>query len=152
MEVDLGRCGEIIDSLPLFRSYGLGGDRLVTLIEQERRRADQRHQFLVARRDQRCLGLAWFVLRGAFDRSGYLRLIAVDPDALGVGIGRALMDELERRYLLPGGIVLLANADNLAAHQFYRKLGYYHVGVLPAYVGQGLDEWIFFKGPPAVSA
>ncbi len=93
-------------------------------------------------------GFAWFVRRGAFDRSGYLRLIAVDDRFLGRGAGQLLMAELERRHLARGGIVLLAAATNVGAHRFYERLGYRHVGELPDYVKPGLHERIYYKPPP----
>jgi len=94
------------------------------------------------------VGFAWFAKRGAFARSGYLRLIAVDPASRAAGIGRALMYYLENAYLRPNGILLLATDTNLEAHSFYQKLGYRKIGEIPDYVAPGLHEFIFHKPPP----
>jgi ribosomal protein S18 acetylase RimI-like enzyme len=93
-------------------------------------------------------GFVWFAKKGAFARSGYLRLIAVDPDAKASGTGRALLNHLEAEFLKPNGIFLLATDVNTEAHAFYTKLGYRKVGEIPDYVAPGLTEWIFHKPAP----
>jgi ribosomal protein S18 acetylase RimI-like enzyme len=139
-------CAAIVGRLELFRVYRYG--------EEAARRgltaalADGRADLLVALAPGAVVtGFAWFVPRGAFDRSGYLRLIAVDDRFQGQGVGQILMDELERRHLAAGGIVLLASAQNTAAHRFYERRGYRHVGELPDYVGSGLHERIYYRPP-----
>lgn len=83
--------------------------------------------------------------RGAFGRSAYLKLILVDPETAGRGVGRALIADLERRHLQRAGIVLLCTADNHPAQAFYERLGYRQVGRLDGYVFPELDELVFFK-------
>ncbi|MBK6850016.1 MAG: GNAT family N-acetyltransferase [Proteobacteria bacterium] len=142
-------CAAIVARTPLFASYGLSAASVARQLEAAL--DDPRSALLVvAAEGEPPLGVAWFVERGAFDRSGYLRLIAVAPERTRGGLGRALVAALEQRYLARGGIVLLAAHGNELAHRFYERLGYGHVGDLPAYVGSGLHERIYFKPQTAV--
>lgn len=138
-------CAAIVGALELFESYGFTPETALRLLTRalDESWADLR----VALDGDRVAGFAWFVPRGAFDRSGYLRLIAVDPAYQGQGVGQLLLGELERAHLQEGGIVLLASATNEAAHRFYERLGYRIVGTMPDYVRPGLDERVFFKPP-----
>jgi ribosomal protein S18 acetylase RimI-like enzyme len=152
----LDSCAAIVGRLQLFVPYGFTPEAASRLLATAlaNARADllvveaTRHDALAQQSDGAVAGFAWFVTRGAFDRSGYLRLIAVDDRYHGGGVGRMLMAELERRHLAQGGIVLLAAASNAAAHRFYERLGYQQVGELPDYVKPHLHERIYYKPPP----
>jgi ribosomal protein S18 acetylase RimI-like enzyme len=108
---------------------------------------DPESDLLIAKESGRVVGFAWVLLRGGFARSAYLRLIAVDRALKRRGVGRILMREMERRHLKPSGLILLTNATNKAAREFYESLGYRKVGVLRNYVKKGLTEIIYFKPP-----
>jgi ribosomal protein S18 acetylase RimI-like enzyme len=147
----LDACAAIVGRLQPFVPYGLDARLALRLLSAAL--TDARADLLVveatssAGGEPAVAGFAWFVRRGAFDRSGYLRLIAVDDRFHGNGAGRLLMAELERRHVAQGGIVLLAGAANASAHRFYERLGYQHVGELPDYVKPGLHERIYYKPP-----
>lgn len=141
---DLASCAAIVAQTSVFAAYGMSAEAVARQLAEAL--DDPRSAVLVAAAPADTpLAVAWFVERGAFDRSGYLRLIAVAPGRTRSGLGRALIAALEQRYLMRGGIVLLAAYDNALAHRFYEGLGYGHVGDLPAYVGSGLHERIYFK-------
>lgn len=142
----LPACAELVGRLPLFKQYGFSPAAAHRLLAAAI--ADQRAVVLGAVQGPDLLGFAWFVRRGGFDRSGYLRLIAVDSAQQGKGAGRALLGELERRHLEEGGILVLTEAENHAARRFYEGLGYRAVGEIPDYVKPGLTERIYFKPPP----
>ena len=150
----LDACAAIVGGLELFVPYGFDAGSARRLLSAAL--TDARAELLVveaspiaaAPGEPAVAGFAWFVTRGAFDRSGYLRLIAVGDRFHGRGAGRLLMAELERRHLAQGGIVLLAAAANPGAQRFYERLGYRHVGELPDYVKPGLHERIYYKPPP----
>ncbi|MBK8482757.1 MAG: GNAT family N-acetyltransferase [Proteobacteria bacterium] len=141
---DLTACAAIVAQTSVFAAYGLSAEAVARQLGEALDDARSAVLVAVAPADTP-LAVAWFVERGAFDRSGYLRLIAVAPGRTRGGLGRALVAALEQRYLSRGGIVLLAAHDNALAHRFYEGLGYGHVGDLPAYVGSGLHERIYFK-------
>jgi GTP-binding protein len=114
-------CADIVAGTALFAAYGHTRERIRRQLEEAL--SDGRSQLLAALQAERPCGFAWFVPRGAFDRSGYLRLICVAEGARGTGVGSALLGELERRHLAQGGIVLLATSTNIAAHRFYERRG-----------------------------
>ncbi len=67
------------------------------------------------------------VVMGTYDgRRGWIFRLAVDPLRRRQGIGRALVQELEQRYLAMGvgAIRLLSVADNDGARAFWERLGY----------------------------
>ena len=139
-------CTRIIVSLPLFQGYGYTEE--VSRTQLQRALTDPRAEVLVAALGEEPIGIAWLVHRGAFDWSGYLRLLAVDGEHHRMGVGQRLMVALEQMHITRGGIALLANATNTNAQAFYEALGYKQVGALPGYVRPGKDELIYFKWPP----
>ena len=145
-KTDLDACAKIVSATELFRAYGYSGESARKHLEAAMTGSDD--DLVVAREGAETVGFAWFVKKGAFARSGYLRLIAVDPARLKSGAGRALMTELERRHLSPDGLVLLVTSTNRGARAFYEKLGYRQVGELPDYVKPGLNETIYFRAAP----
>jgi ribosomal protein S18 acetylase RimI-like enzyme len=99
----------------------------------------------VAEREQ-VLGFLWLVERGAFNRSGYIQLIGVHPDARGAGVGRMLMQFAEEKIFAQGrDLFLLVSDFNTAAQRFYERLGYRQVGKLDDYVVPGVSELIYYK-------
>lgn len=91
--------------------------------------ANDRQALVVARRDGAVCGLI------ALDFMYYLPLgtvtcrvtaLVVTPTAQGLGIGRALLKEAERRARTGGAarIELTSGAQRTEAHKFYRACGY----------------------------
>lgn len=95
-------------------------------------------------------GFVWYVVGGAFQRSGYIMLIGVDSGRQGQGIGHALLDHAETALFATAGSILLLVSDfNTAAQSFYHRRGYVQVGAIPDYVIPGVAELIFFKRQPS---
>jgi ribosomal protein S18 acetylase RimI-like enzyme len=88
-------------------------------------------------------GFAWYLARGAFAKSGYLRLIGVAAGLRGGGVGAALLAEVE--YAVGGDLVILVSDFNHAAQRFYARHGYAEVGRLPGYVLPDVAEIILWK-------
>lgn len=105
-------------------------------------------------------------------RVGELHPLVVRPDAQGHGIGRALVSDLEARVRERGGLTItlgtddesgatslagvdlyddlprhLADARSITRHplEFYRKLGYTVVGVIPDANGWGKPDILMAK-------
>ena len=94
-------------------------------------------------------GFIWYVVRGAFQHSGYVMLLGVAQDFQGRGIGRHLMDHAERALFGDANEIFLLVSDfNRPAQQFYATLGYTQIGLIPDYVTAGVNELIFFKRRP----
>ncbi len=83
----------------------------------------QRELFLLAVEGDAVLGS---VMAGYDGHRGWVNYLAVDPDARGRGIGRALMWRAERGLVDLGcpKVNLQVRATNAAAIGFYRRLGY----------------------------
>ena len=140
-------CAKVVAATPFFSEYGFSGEAAGRALTDAL--SDSRSILWVARSGLQIVGFAWLVKRGAFDRSGYLRLLAVHPEHHRLGVGKRLMETLEGEHLRCGGIALLVTKTNQRACAFYRRLGYEEVGELPDYVKPGTTECIFFKGPVA---
>lgn len=94
-------------------------------VEQKLRRDPQ--LFLVAESDQPGDRTLVGVVMGSSDgRRGWIARLAVDPGRRGQGVGRALVEELERRFLDIGitRVNLLVLSENTAGRAFWERLGY----------------------------
>lgn len=104
----------------------------------------------VAEVEGRVAGFVWYVVKGAFQRSGYIMLFGVASDVRGQGIGSALLAHAEEAlFAASSTIVLLVSDFNVEAQRFYQRRGYSQVGALPDYVKPGVNELIYFKRSPA---
>lgn len=137
-------CANIIDGSSFFSEWGLRGEKIAQGLLGELEAGDADLRVLVDE-ENHVQGFAWLMPRGAFGRSAYLRLIAISEDQRQKGGGRQLMESLEREYLASHGIALLVTSENMGARQFYEKLGYEQVGLLPDYIKDGIDECLYLK-------
>ncbi len=89
----------------------------------ERKLRMQPELFLVADQDGAVIGSA---MAGYDGHRGWVYYLAVEPALQGRGIGRLLMDEVERLLLELGcpKINLLVRSTNEQALAFYERLGY----------------------------
>jgi len=91
-------------------------------------------------------GLAWFSLRGTFLLGGYLKLLAVAPEAGGRGVGRRLLQAFEAEVARASRHAFLLVSDfNEDAQRFYERAGFVRVGALPELVLRGVSELIYWK-------
>jgi ribosomal protein S18 acetylase RimI-like enzyme len=81
--------------------------------------------------------LLGFAIMQFYDEHAHLNLLAVDPAARRLGIGRQLFVWLEETALAGGifTIRLEVRAGNAGARTFYRTLGYQEIDLLPGYYG-----------------
>jgi ribosomal-protein-alanine acetyltransferase len=87
---------------------------------------------IVARVGDRFAGFA--IMRYGGD-DAHLDLLAVDPEHRGRGIGRQLVEWLEKPALVAGisSVLLEVRARNSAARAFYARLGYRTLGRIAGY-------------------
>ena len=104
---------------------------------------------LTARSDRSIAGFA--IMRYA-EEVAHLNLLAVDPAHRRRGIARRLVTWLEETALTAGTytIGLELRAQNQAARDFYRALGYREVGQVPGYY-QGIEAAIRMERDVRVS-
>lgn len=131
-------------STPLWQRYGVTPEKAQAQFEQALARHDV---LLVADYEARkAVGFAWCVIGGAFGRSTYLRLIGVNPELTGTGIGATLLEAAERIAAKAGeDLFLLVSDFNEGAQRFYIRQGYEQVGAIPGYVLPDVTELIFRK-------
>lgn len=143
---DIPELANLMAATPLWQRYGVSEASATARLQSG---LDQAATILVAEIEGRVAGFLWYVQRGAFQRSGYIMLIGVQPDLRGLGVGEALMQRAEElMFAETNSICLLVSDFNEAAQRFYRQLGYTQVGTLPDYVIPGVDEYLFHKRKP----
>ncbi len=143
LAADIPNCARWVAETPLWQRYGVTEQGFA---ERLRAGVAKGATIYVAAETEEVLGFLWLVERGAFDRSGYIELIGVQPGARGRGIGRALMEFAEERVFAQGRALFLLVSDfNLDAQRFYLRLGYRQSGALKDYVIEGVSELIFWK-------
>ncbi len=77
---------------------------------------------------------------------GHIISLAVDPLYRGMGIGKKLMDSIEKLFIEKKVdlIYLEVSVSNLPAINLYRKLGYTIAGLIPKYYGRE-DAYVMVK-------
>jgi ribosomal protein S18 acetylase RimI-like enzyme len=130
----------IVSASEPWRSLGEGVDFSRTLSRGSSVRA------FVARLGKTVAGFVVFTPEPVFARGGYLRAIAVAPEARKTGIGKALLRfaEQETARFAPN-LYLCVSSFNRKARAFYRHLGYKKVGSIPGLIVPGASELILRK-------
>ncbi len=138
-----GLCADLA-RLPLLQRYGRDAARLRADLEAALARGDG---LLVAEAaPERVLGLAWFLAAGTLGMGGYLRLIALAPEATGSGAGARLLQAFESEVARQSRHAFLLVSDfNQAAQRFYERHGYRRAGALPGLVLLDVAEILYWK-------
>ncbi|MGH7427025.1 MAG: GNAT family N-acetyltransferase [Candidatus Methylomirabilaceae bacterium] len=150
---DVEACAEIVGRDPLWHRYGTtvararrAFRRAVRVRRSGGERGRAADELAVAHQRKRVLGFIWFRREGTFHHSGYVRWIAVSPQARTRGVGRRLMRYAEERIFGRGpNVFLLVSAFNRGAQVFYKRLGYGQVGAIPDYLVPGITERLYRK-------
>lgn len=144
VESDIEPCAALMAGSEPWTRYGIGYEEARRVWQQA---MATRATVEVARLGRATRGFAWYIARGAFGLSGYLKLLGVSREARGRGIGGALLGHVERRALADGqdDLFLLVSDFNLPAQRFYIAHGYRQVGILADYVCPGIAELIYRK-------
>jgi len=157
---DVESCARIVAGDPLWQRYGVTLPRARRVLRRALAQAAgspaaarAAGEIAVARAGGRPVGFVWFRREGTFHHSGYVRWVAVAPDARGRGVGERLMRYAEERILRRGPNVFLTVSDfNRRAQAFYRRLGYTEVGALPDYIVPGVTERLYRKTRAPIAA
>ena len=136
-------CVQVLLDNPLWEQYAVTATSAERMFQAA---LSSGAEILTAKRGGQLAGFVWYVTRGAWDRSGYIRLIGVSPRFQGQKCGESLMGAAEELLAqqVPD-VFLLVTDSNLAAQRFYLRVGYRQVGAIPDYVKPGLTELIFHK-------
>ncbi len=140
---DVPALAQFIAGDPLWQRYEISEEKAQRIFDAALHRGEALYVALV---DGQLAGLVWFLLRGTFAYSGYVRLVGVLPEFRGRGVGTRLMATAETIIGREApSVFLLASDFNEDAQTFYRRLGYQQVGAIPDYVVPGITELIFYK-------
>ena len=137
----LGTLAHSLSRLPLMMRYGNNASKLEANLRTAMTHGDC---LLVAHaNDGSPVGLAWLLTTGTFGAlGGYLKLIAVAPEAQVKGVGTALLAHFEREvFAASPNAFLLVSDFNIEAQRFYERHGYTRVGALPRLVLSDVDEF-----------
>ena len=110
--------------------------------------------YIVALQDDIIIGLVTWLPHG-LPKHGLFELdrICLLSESRGKGIGRGLINELikdaDRWYKKMGGnirkLYLLTHENNVHAHSFYEKVGFYHETTLKDHYYKDQDERVYSK-------
>ncbi len=129
--------------LPLMVRYRRDEGKIAADLRQALARGDG---LLVDETGGRVRGLAWFLAGGTFGMGGYLKLIALVPEALGSGAGARLLRAFEAEVARTSRHAFLLVSDfNTAAQGFYERQGWTRVGALPGLVLADVAELVYWK-------
>lgn len=148
-EKDIPACASIMAGNALWQRYGVTKESAAARFASAEPEKDI---VFVAEADGEVVGFCWFIEKGAFNRSGYIQLIGVDPACQGQHIGEKLLSAAEEISFANHREMFLTVSDfNTAAQRFYQRMGYRQVGALPAFVLPDVTELIYRKTLPPSS-
>ncbi|MGE5654241.1 MAG: GNAT family N-acetyltransferase [Bacillota bacterium] len=141
---------EAVAACPIFAPYNFTPQRVSSIFAKA---LASGAEILIAAHQDRVVGVIWLQRKAMFGMSGYIKLVAVHPYAQGMGVGRTLLIEAEKRLTQDNpNVFLLTTADNQAAQAFYARMGYQAIGTVTSYVIPGVDEIIMRKTVTSLQA
>lgn len=139
---DVAAVVNIVLKTSLWQRYGVEKESLSAALQQSLKTDDE---LIVAEKGRQICGFAWLLPKGFVARSPYIKMIGVMGDCTGLGIGKKLLNTVERGKT---EIFLLTSDFNKNAQEFYRKNGYKQIGAIPNYILDNVDELIFYRKIP----
>lgn len=135
-----------LDDLVTLEDRTFDSDRMTR--EQYRRHLDSDSALVLvaSANHRRFLGTAVVFFRKG-SRVARLYSLASQPESRGKGVGTALVEATEAtaRQRRCRSLRLEVRTDNITAIQFYERLGYRCIGLLPDYYQDGADGWRYEK-------
>lgn len=137
---DVDRAAEAIASGEVFRRYDLDPARARELL----RRSPE--DVVVARVAGEVVGVALYRADGPMPVPAYIRILAVQTEHRGQGIGLALLGFVESEAFRRGpNLFLCCVTTNVGARRFYERHGYDPVSLLSGLIAPGIDEVLYRK-------
>lgn len=136
-------CEDIFRNSDIYTHYFQDGRLQRSLV-----RAAETGELYFVRDDQnRLLGAMRVSVRGFCGLYPYLSLIGVHADSRGLGVGKFLMEQLERLARESGArrVTLMVSDFNEGGQRFYERLGYWKLGEIPDAAKEGITELVMIK-------
>lgn len=93
-----------------------------------------------------CVGFVYYIEQGAFHAFHYIHLISVKENYRGKGIGKELLEYVEKILFETRDKIFLVVGDyNPGGRVFYEKSGYVFIGTIPNLYRNGVNEDIMMK-------
>jgi ribosomal protein S18 acetylase RimI-like enzyme len=107
------------------------------------------HVLVSYEKDARVIGFAYYAPASMTDRTWYLWWIAVSKQVQARGVGKQLLDHLERDIRSRHGRLLVLETSGLPSYEltrrFYLKNGFDQAAVVKDYYADGHDMVVFRK-------
>lgn len=123
MNIRSFRLGDYAAITLIWRETGLEKKETESMDDLAKQLAWDSELVLVAEIEGKVVG----VIVGTLDGTrGYFYRLAVDPNYQGHGVGKALVQALEKRFRQRGAtrVIIMVNQDNKKVIPFYNSLGY----------------------------
>lgn len=145
---DIDAVRRIVESTGFFHSYETAV--AVELVEERLQRGPASgYEFVFADSGGEPAGYTCYGLIGCTQASYDLYWIAVAQDRQGLGLGRILIEETERRIAAAGGLRVYIETSNrplyVPTRGFYLRCGYEQEAVLKDFYAPGDDKVIYGK-------
>jgi len=140
---DLDRCGDILADCLMWDKYQRTLSDAVNLMHHE---FNSGTRFWVYVEGETVVGFIGAIEGGMMGEFTYIRMLAVEKNHRGNGIGTALLGRAEEEmFALCPVIYMMVSDFNVDAQRLYDRLGYIKVGVIPDYKKKGIDEHLLLK-------
>lgn len=136
---DIPACAQIISTEDAWRVYGLdylkSYDVLSTMDDV----------IYVALKNEKVIGFITIKINGVGNVGAYVRMIAVNREYRGTGVGTVLVEYIQNLAKQNGknNIFLICSVENSNAKRFYERVGFKQVGILESLVIDNHDEILF---------
>lgn len=145
-ERDIQRCAEIMDDTLIWEKYGRTLSDALAFITDELKAGN--HIWVYEENDS-IIGFIGCVEHGMMGEFPYIRMVMVDNNHRGRGIGTQLLNYLEDQIFSKNNLVFMMVTDfNVDALRLYNRLGYTQVGEIPDYKKRGINEYLLMKRKP----
>ncbi len=138
---DIAAAAALIGETPFWRErFGINTLRAEALLVGA---IERNEGLIVGEADGGIIGFSWFLTRGGFGRSGYLRALGVRSDRRNEHAGSALLQATESA--VGDDLFVLVPEFNTGARRFYERHSYRMVGRLPGYLLPDSVELLFWR-------